>query len=136
MKKAIIIDIDNTITDAQWRVDILHDLMLRNPDSKDANYNLFHQLAYKDEPIEENINSIHGKTIGLMSKHNNYEIERIFLTGRPERIRGITEKLITIEFGINNIQFIMKKNHDYSKDFIYKKKELDKIKKDYQVLAV
>jgi len=95
MKKAIIIDIDGTISDSVDRVFKLKRSNELFPDNKNNNYKAFYQDAKYDKPLKDNINNI----IRFMynnfpsNSYSNPIIEMplvIFLTGRPERIRKDT----------------------------------------------
>ena len=57
------------------------------------------------------------------------------LTGRPERVRSLTEKWLK-ENGIKFNCLIMKEGNEYQKSAITKKDSMESILEDYNVLAV
>ena len=83
--KAIIVDIDGTLSDPKHR---LH--YVKNPEGK-KNFDKFFAEAHKDIPKQDVIDIIKKLGSGvseLDEEGKHYEL--IFLTGRPEKLRNIT----------------------------------------------
>jgi len=141
MKKAIIIDIDGTISDSKERVNFLKKC-LKNNDS-DLCYEVFYQTAINDKPLVKNIVRIASYFVYHfnLDEIRREEFDVIFLTGRPERIREDTIKWVEEYFfrekpKEGSVKYIFRKDKDFSQDIFYKKRELDKLKKDYKIMAV
>ena len=112
LRKYVVVDIDGTISNSEERA-----AKYLTPQSKD--WDSFYQECGTDKPIK-----LVCELVELLIA-NGYT--PIFLTGRPERVRDITS--LWLEKNIKNYiprkDFLfMRKNHDYTPDFEYKRTRL------------
>ena len=115
MKKAIISDVDGTISDRRHR---LHHL------EQKKDWESFFLALINDPPIQKTLNQIEN----LLPKYDAL----IFVTGRPEKYRSLTNKWIKTNTNFINYNLLMRENKDYRQDVIIKKEMLCKIKKEYE----
>jgi len=114
--KAILSDLDGTISDRRHR--------LHHIEGKKDWVSFFEGLIH-DPPIQQTIKQIEQ----LMSG----DTKLIFVTGRPEKYRLLSQEWIEQNTPFKNYMLLMRKEKDYRKDLIVKKEMLDKIKKNYSV---
>jgi hypothetical protein len=118
----IFIDIDGTVADASARLPFV-----TGPGKK--NWEAFHDpgLVVADPPIESARDALHE----IFSCREIYT--PIMMTGRPARLRGVTEKWLFTHFGIDTTPAIgcldatpllMRADKDYSSSRDYKKRQL------------
>lgn len=113
---AIIIDLDGTLSNSKWRVD---KFILSKPKSW--------MRFYQGIP-EDKLNLWCAQLI--MAYDLAFKSHVIFMTGRPEEYREITEKWLTKHLRwLTNYTLIMRADGDYRKDFIVKNNLLIEIKK-------
>jgi uncharacterized HAD superfamily protein len=116
MEKAIIIDLDGTLSNAEKRVHLVK--------GKEKRFNEFHSQAIHDEPNPWCVEII-----------NKFKLDHaiIILTGRSDDFYEDTEKWLTE----NNIHFdllLMRAKSDSRKDAIIKKELYEKkIKPDFEI---
>lgn len=101
--KAIIVDVDGTISNPTHRK---HYIEKKNPTQED--WNKFFTSADQDSPNEW--------CVELVKNFRNAGHEIVYLTGRPENIRGVTETWIRKH--VRNVPFhlFMRPNNDRSHD--------------------
>ena len=116
MKKALLSDIDGTISDRSHR---LHHL----EGKKD--WKSFFSEMNDDSPIDSTITHIES----LLTQYDKL----IFLTGRPEQYRDITDEWLQLNTNFCGYDLIMRGNKDYRKDCFVKMEMLNLIKKDFKV---
>tara|TARA_B100000965_G_scaffold226028_1_gene189216 strand:- start:596 stop:1027 length:432 start_codon:yes stop_codon:yes gene_type:complete len=116
MRKALLSDIDGTISDRSHR---LHHL----EGKKD--WKSFFSEMHNDPPIMKTISRIEN----LLSNYDTL----IFVTGRPEKYRFETEKWIQNNTDFKNYELLMRANNNFEKDVIIKKEMLDKIRENFGV---
>lgn len=121
-RECVIVDIDGTIADNAHRLPLVM--------GKKRDYVRYHAMTHLDTPIEPMLNMVRGI------------IERstpvVFLTGRPESVRGVTEDwldihlLSRIRIESPNLWFstslVMRETDDHSKSMDFKRRELDRIR--------
>lgn len=123
--RCIICDIDNTI------LDITHRFHLLNGVNTDWDAFLAEDAIMQDKPIWDTIN-----IVGCLGKF----FPVVFITGRNEGIRAITETQLSQIFGMNPIlcgkELYMRTDGDWRKDTEIKKELYEKHVKDkYHVVA-
>lgn len=116
MRKALLSDIDGTITDRRHRLHYL--------DGKKDWESFFNESIF-DPPINETITQIET----LLPRYDKL----IFVTGRPEQYREITNEWILSNTKFSNYDLIMRINKDYRSDISIKKEMLNVIKKDFKI---
>lgn len=116
MRKALLSDIDGTISDRSHR---LHHL----EGKKD--WKSFFSEMHNDPPIMKTISRIEN----LLSNYDTL----IFVTGRPEKYRFETEKWIQNNTDFKNYELLMRANNNFEKDVIIKKEMLNKIRENFDV---
>ena len=117
--KAVLSDLDGTISDRRHR---LHHI----EDKKDWD-SFFDNLIY-DPPILNTIKKIDN----LLTENTKL----IFVTGRPERYRLLSQEWIEKNTPFRNFILLMRDNKDYRKDQIIKQEMLKNIKQNYSVDTV
>jgi len=121
MKKAIIVDLDGTLCNIDHRKKYI-DGSLGKKD-----WDKFYEGCGEDK-VNEWCEHIIVTT-------NSYGVPPIFITGRPEKYRGITNSWINDTLGFLNTDLHMRPNDDFRKDSILKKELYEKhIKGKYDVL--
>jgi hydroxymethylpyrimidine pyrophosphatase-like HAD family hydrolase len=106
------IDIDGTLSDSRKRVERL---------KEDRDYNTFFEKCGEDDPIEHTVEIVKG----LLVVGN---VEVVFLTGRPERVRSQTMIWLENALDSTGLHVIMRGNKDYSKAAMYKERILKEFK--------
>lgn len=130
MTKAIVFDIDGTLSDPSQR---LHHLEQDRP-----NWDAFYNSALDDKPIR-GICQLAHMLYNLGQQTGQFEM--IFCTGRPERIRQITHDwlamFVMLPFIPKDIKIYMRKDGDHRPDTEVKAELYEQIKSDgYEVVAV
>lgn len=105
----VICDIDGTIADCSHRLHLIKD--------KPKNWNKFHELCIQDKVVE-NIQEI----VWCLNKFHIV----IYITGRPESSRELTEKWLA-NHSFPEGDLYMRKDGDYRQDWITKAEHLDKV---------
>ena len=105
--EAIIIDLDGTLCDSSKRV---HFLSGSTPDYK----------SFYEESSEDAANEW---CVEIVNKFINTNCKVLFITGRPEKYRGITEGWILKVLGIPRYRYklLMREDNNYQPDFEVKK---------------
>jgi len=111
MKRAIICDIDGTLADSSKRAEFLKE----DPPNWEKFFD--EKLVSQDDPIEAVLALLDGLSLC-------YRL--IFLTGRMEKHRSITETWFfnVCDMMANEYTLIMRSNDDYRPDFEYKEQVL------------
>lgn len=121
--KAFIFDIDGVLSNPSHRIE--------HANNKD--WDKFNSLAYLDKPILGSINVCRSIDVA-----NNHEI--IFMTGRSEKFRELTENWLidNIFSGIQRrkLNLIMRPNNDLRRSAEYKFSEYEKLKNSYNIIGV
>lgn len=116
MKKAVISDLDGTISDRRHRLHYLEG-------KKD--WQSFFESLINDPPIVRTIEQIEELI---------YEgAELVLVTGRPEQYRRSSEEWIKNNTPFDKYQLYMRKDKDFRKDVIIKKEMLDQIRENYEL---
>lgn len=107
----VVVDIDGVVLDME------HRLRYITGDNKD--YDTFYSdgALLGDEPIESGI----GLIDGLLSGGRYFQKTLIFLTGRPERTRSTTTKILDAIGEWVDYQIYMREEGDYRKSSVVKK---------------
>lgn len=113
-----VIDIDGVVADVRHR---LHHL-----DHRPKNWGAFFAAAGDDPPLEVGVDRVRA----LLADH-----DVVYLTGRPERCRGATERWLDAH-GIGGHPVLMRANHDRRPARYTKAEELRRIAKDGEVVLV
>lgn len=125
MNRCMVIDIDGTIADNTHRQ---HHL-----ETKEKNYDSFYAESGLDRPLANNIRNILDDY--HMNKVKYGFLEIIFLTGRPEKIRGITQVWLETYFSSQlKYHLVMRPNEDWDKSVKFKQRALSLILKDRAVV--
>ena len=119
LPKAILSDIDGTISDRRHRLHFIEG-------KKD--WNGFFTALVNDPVIQDTVYQIKE----ILSE----DITLIFVTGRPEKYRSLTNEWIEKNTPFRNYELFMRKNKDFRKDLIIKKEILGEIKLTYSVEIV
>lgn len=125
--KAVVFDIDGTLADASRRRHFLD----KSPKDWDAFYA---GMGDDDviEPVEFILLCINNATL-----QQNFPVEIIFCTGRPERYRELTERWLEQKLDIYNHRILMRKEGDFRADDIVKQEMLDQLKAEgFEVFLV
>tara|TARA_B100000989_G_scaffold160060_1_gene119507 strand:- start:6424 stop:6882 length:459 start_codon:yes stop_codon:yes gene_type:complete len=101
--KAIIVDIDGTISDRNHRLHYLEGK---------KNWKKFFEEIHLDPPIKE--------IIALVEKDNLDGYKVIFVSGRPENLRKKTLTWIKSNIEVEDFILLMRPNKDFRKDVIIK----------------
>lgn len=117
-EKAVVFDIDGTISDASERLHHIHD--------KPRNYIAFHSECINDKPIEPTLNIL------------RYYLEKgykvILLTRRPKYYREQSEQWLSAN-GVQYHSLVMCED-TYTSAIDYKREEIRKLKHFYHIEAV
>jgi hypothetical protein len=102
----LIVDIDHTISDANWRNDLLDaaQISFATVDKTSNAFDRYHEASIKDKPIEEMIllvNTLHKAGWAVIG-----------LTTRPEKWRNLTNTWM-ITHGAHFDVLLMRPNDDY-----------------------
>lgn len=119
LPKAILSDIDGTISDRRHRLHFIEG-------KKD--WDAFFESLIDDPVIQTTVDKISEILID--------DVELIFVTGRPEKYRSLTEDWITKNTPFKKYELYMRRNKDFRKDVIIKKEMLDDINMSYEVSLV
>lgn len=111
MKICIYVDIDGTISDAQWRVD-KH--ILKKP----KNWKAFYAAISLDKPHED--------IVWLVKTLHTCNVDIIICTGREEKYREATEEWLK-RHDIPYTKLYMRKRGDHRKDYIVKAELYDQM---------
>jgi hypothetical protein len=120
--KAFIFDIDGVLSNPSHRIE----------HAKNKQWDEFHEKSFLDDPIAASIEIC--KAIDVKN-----ESSIIFMTGRPEKFRKITEKWLKDKLfnGIERtLNLIMRPEGDFRKSSHYKLSEYLKLKENYEVIGV
>lgn len=109
-KGIILCDIDNTVSNAKWREPLIR--------GREKNWDKFYSSSTEDAII--------GETFGFLKSLVYYGYTLVFLTGRPERYKNITESWLDKSLGLPYAGVIYRQNGDHSSTEHFKKKVLDK----------
>lgn len=110
--KWAIIDIDGSLSDCEWRRLFATDARLeRDPELRALLWNDFHSRARKDPPHEAEVELVR---LWIAAGHG-----AVFLTGRPEPHRTLTESWLH-EQGLPGTPLIMRAPGNYSHTAEYK----------------
>lgn len=109
MSRVYIVDIDGTIADLSHRKHFIE----RNPKEWDH----FYDEWEFDKPIIQVISLI--RIIGFRTFHED-DLEIVYVTGRPERIRDETSRFL-MRHGLPNGTMLMREDGDHRSDEIVKK---------------
>lgn len=113
-----VFDIDGVVADVRHR---LHHL-----DRRPKNWDAFFAAAKDDAPLADGIRRL-GE---LAAEH-----EVVFLTGRPERLRRITQAWLE-RVGIGGHPVIMRKDDDHRPARQVKRRELDRLSREASIVLV
>jgi phosphoglycolate phosphatase-like HAD superfamily hydrolase len=116
-KEIVIFDIDGTLADHSHRLHYI--------ENKKKDWDNFYEACDKDTPIQPTID------INLMFYQAGYEI--ILLTGRRESTRNKTIEWCH-QHGIKFDMLLMRRNHDYRQDTIFKKESVEKHVKELDLI--
>ena len=116
MKKALLSDIDGTISDRTHRLHYL--------DDKKDWVSFFNNSKF-DKPIIYIIDQIEN----LLPFYDTL----IFLTGRPDNYESITREWLDTNTNFKDYRLMMRKEKDYRDDVIIKKEMLDLVRQNYSV---
>jgi len=116
MKKAVISDLDGTISDRRHRLHYLEG-------KKD--WESFFESLIDDPPIV--------RTIEQIEKLIDEGAELVLVTGRPEQYRKSSEEWIKSNTPFDKYQLYMRKDKDFRKDIVIKKEMLDQIRENYEL---
>ena len=121
--KAFIFDIDGVLSNPSHRIE--------HANNKD--WDKFNSIAYLDKPITGSVHICRSVDFA-----NNHEI--IFMTGRPEKFRDLTQKWLidNIFSGVQRrkLNLIMRPNGDFRRSSEYKLSEYEKLKNSYNIIGV
>lgn len=116
MKKAVISDLDGTISDRRHRLHYLEG-------KKD--WESFFESLIDDPPIV--------RTIEQIEELIDEGAELVLVTGRPEQYRKSSEEWIKNNTPFDKYQLYMRKDKDFRKDIVIKKEMLDQIRENYEL---
>ena len=116
MKKALLSDIDGTISDRSHR---LHYLDYKK------DWESFFKHSIYDPPLNDTITQIEKSL-------PNYD-KLIFVTGRPEKYKSVTESWIKSNTSFVDYILMMRGTNDWRDDVIVKYEMLNEIKRSYEV---
>ena len=117
--ETIICDIDGTISDRRHR--------LKHLEGK-KDWEAFFGEMHKDPPIKEIIKEIEN----FAEEGRNI----VFVTGRPEEYRKITEKWLKENLNFPNFTLIMRETKNYESDLTLKKRILEDSLSNLNILKV
>jgi FMN phosphatase YigB (HAD superfamily) len=121
MKKAIIVDLDGTLSDSSWR-----ERWIEGP-KKD--YDRFSLESQYDEPNPE--------ALKIVQKAIDKDVVPIFLTGRSEKFRDLTKAWLTKQLpAMHEYELIMRPNKDFRPAPTFKKDMYNKKLKDKYEIVV
>lgn len=110
--KWAIIDIDGSLSNCEWRRLFATDArMEHDPEKRDALWNDFHARAAKDPPHEAEVELV---KLWIDAGHR-----AIFLTGRPEPFRTMTQQWL-LEQALPSVPLIMRSPGNYDHTAAYK----------------
>lgn len=125
MKKAIVFDIDGTLSDASHRLHFIQ----QEPKDWDG---FFGAIAY-DKPIEP-VRNVCGALMSLKAIANglghDVDYDIVFCTGRPEKYRFDTRVWLTENLRIIPEALYMRKDSDHRPDDIVKEELLAQMRSD------
>lgn len=99
-----IVDIDGTLADIKHRLQFIQ--------GETKNWDGFFDACDQDKPIEDVINVI--RALGFEAWHGG-TVEFVYLTGRPERVRGKTQAWLKRQ-GLPSGMLVMRKDDDHRPD--------------------
>lgn len=105
LSRTYIVDIDGTLADIEHRLPFINST---NPKNWDA----FFEACDGDKPIQDVIDVV--RAIGFFEWHGA-PVEIIYLTGRPERVRGKTQRWLSNQ-GLPAGALHMRKDGDHRPD--------------------
>jgi hypothetical protein len=117
-RRLAVVDIDGVVADVRHR---LH-LVERRP----KRWEEFFALAAEDPPLDEGVGLVHE----LAARH-----EIIWLTGRPERTRRLTEKWLA-DHGLPAGTLLMRPDRDFRPARFTKREELRRLRRRREVAVV
>lgn len=116
MEKAVVVDIEGTLSDPTHRMHYIKGGLIKK-------WPQFFK-SFKDDKVH----------LWCKKLLENLPVKKILLTGRPENYRNITEEWLK-ENDISYDILLMRKKGDFRKDFIAKKELFEKhIKDKYEVI--
>lgn len=118
MQQSIIVDLDGTLCDISHRV--------HHIESKPKDYDAFYGAMADDKVITGIQSLIHAM------RQDDYNI--LFVTGRPEQYRGLTEQWLLAHVGAP-FTLLMRTTGDYRTDDIVKREIYEKHIKPYEDIA-
>lgn len=128
MKKAFVFDIDGTLADNSHR---LHYIQGEKKD-----WNAFYDACAEDKPIEAVTELVSFLDWGIYEDVDDAAI--VVCTGRPERIRRVTEKWLVEKGCVIPESVYMRKDGDFRPDYVVKEEMIAQMRADgYEpILAV
>ena len=117
--ETVVCDIDGTISDRRHR--------LKHLEGK-KDWDAFFSEMHKDPPIK--------RVVKKIEEHSKKEKRIIFVTGRPEDYRNITEKWIKENVKAEDFLLLMRPSNNYERDVIIKNKMKNEILNSYKIIKV
>ena len=118
-KEAVVFDIDGTVSDRRHR--------LKHLDGK-KDWDAFFNDMDQDPPI--------APIVRKVEDYSKKKKQIIFVTGRPDSYRNITEEWIKRNIKINDYILIMRETNNYESDLSLKKRFLETELLEFHILKV
>jgi hypothetical protein len=140
MKNVIICDLDGTLANCDHRRHLVEKFHPDGTKNRHRDYEAFY-LACGEDSVHE---AVHKLLVNMCGWNMNYEYrqyEVVFVTGRPERTRALTERWLESNtdcpaFGYG-LQLYMRPDGDTRPDYVVKQEILDtKLDKDRILLCL
>jgi hypothetical protein len=117
-RRLAVVDIDGVVADVRHRLHLV--------EQRPKRWDEFFALASADPPLEEGVGLVHE----LAAEH-----EIIWLTGRPERTRRLTEAWLA-EHGLPAGLLLMRPDRDYRPARFTKREELRRLRRRREIAVV
>jgi len=115
MANYIICDIDGTIAESKERVEAFL--------SEEKDWEQFYENSTNDKPVDDIIGILQACTVGHFVA--GVPVEIVFITGRPEKYRGITMQWLSEQRLIDRL-VLMRADGDFRPDHVVKRELFEK----------